>query len=355
MVSRPLSCLHKSTVRDWIEWIECSALQSKLRGFGRGGGFQELRSQAQASPASRTFQNGGDYTGSAASQSGNGVAEDGWNDDPPPVATASRFGKKEGGFGSSDRFGKKEGGFGRACFKCGESGHMSRECPQGGGRSDGQGQGCRKCGQDGHFARDCPNGGGGGGGCHKCGEEGHSARDCPKGDNSGCRKCGEEGHFARDCPKMGDNSGCRKCGEEGHFAQDCPKGDNKGCHKCGEEGHFARDCQKEGGEGGRSKGEKPRELYIPPEVDESLLFTSTISQGINFDKYDCIEVLVTGSDRPQPVASFQASGLLPSLLANVQRSGYSRPTPIQKHAIPAVLARRDLMACAQTGSGKTVG
>lgn len=70
-------------------------------------------------------------------------------------------------------------------------------------------------------------------------------------------------------------------------------------------------------------------------------------------KLDEIEVKVTGENVPQPISSFANSGLRNHLLDNVKKSGYLKPTPIQKYAIPIVLAGRDLMACAQTGSGKT--
>jgi ATP-dependent RNA helicase RhlE len=51
--------------------------------------------------------------------------------------------------------------------------------------------------------------------------------------------------------------------------------------------------------------------------------------------------------------SFSSLGLSPELLRAVSVSNYSTPTPVQKEAIPAVLAGKDVWACAQTGSGKT--
>ena len=46
-------------------------------------------------------------------------------------------------------------------------------------------------------------------------------------------------------------------------------------------------------------------------------------------------------------------GLADIVTQNVQKSNYATPTPVQKYAIPIVSEGRDLMACAQTGSGKT--
>ena len=51
--------------------------------------------------------------------------------------------------------------------------------------------------------------------------------------------------------------------------------------------------------------------------------------------------------------SFDQLGLLPPLLQAVREQGYEHPTPVQEQAIPLVMAGRDLMAGAQTGTGKT--
>jgi len=52
-------------------------------------------------------------------------------------------------------------------------------------------------------------------------------------------------------------------------------------------------------------------------------------------------------------ATFESLGLHPSLLKAVTDLGFAHPTPIQEKAIPHVLAGRDLIGCAQTGTGKT--
>jgi Superfamily II DNA and RNA helicases len=53
--------------------------------------------------------------------------------------------------------------------------------------------------------------------------------------------------------------------------------------------------------------------------------------------------------------TFSELGLCPEILDALTRQGYTEPTPIQAQAIPAVLAGHDVMAAAQTGTGKTAG
>ena len=52
---------------------------------------------------------------------------------------------------------------------------------------------------------------------------------------------------------------------------------------------------------------------------------------------------------------FSELGLSPSVLRAVDEAGYQKPTPIQEQAIPRILAGRDIVGTAQTGTGKTAG
>lgn len=63
----------------------------------------------------------------------------------------------------------------------------------------------------------------------------------------------------------------------------------------------------------------------------------------------------SGADVPDPIAEFTEEMVGPKLMANMALLGYTKPTPVQKYSIPIGLKSRDLMACAQTGSGKTGG
>jgi ATP-dependent RNA helicase RhlE len=56
-------------------------------------------------------------------------------------------------------------------------------------------------------------------------------------------------------------------------------------------------------------------------------------------------------EAPQP--GFESLGLNPAMLKAVQELGFTHPTPIQVKAIPPVLEGRDMIGCAQTGTGKT--
>ncbi|KAJ3219721.1 ATP-dependent RNA helicase ddx3x [Clydaea vesicula] len=93
---------------------------------------------------------------------------------------------------------------------------------------------------------------------------------------------------------------------------------------------------------------KPRDTRL-----EDKLFGSQHNTGINFANYDDIPVDVSGNDIPEGIESFQASDMDELLKDTVTKAGYHNPTPVQKHSVSIVCAGRDLMACAQTGSGKT--
>lgn len=76
--------------------------------------------------------------------------------------------------------------------------------------------------------------------------------------------------------------------------------------------------------------------------------------GINFDKYDDIPVECS-EGCPLPFNEFTAETVGVQLLKNLVLTKYLKPTPVQKYSLPIGISGGDMMACAQTGSGKTAG
>lgn len=81
------------------------------------------------------------------------------------------------------------------------------------------------------------------------------------------------------------------------------------------------------------------------------LFKKISQQGINFSLYN--DIPVQSSEIFPVIDDFKDCEVDQCLLDNLLKFGYKRPTPVQRYAIPISLMRKDLIACAQTGSGKT--
>ncbi|KAG0612374.1 hypothetical protein M758_6G022300 [Ceratodon purpureus] len=107
-----------------------------------------------------------------------------------------------------------------------------------------------------------------------------------------------------------------------------------------------------GGRGHRGGWEREANPFANDEPVSETIFEAE-NTGINFDAYEDIPVETSGQDVPPPVNTFAEIDLGPALNENIRRCKYTKPTPVQKYAIPISLHGRDLMACAQTGSGKT--
>lgn len=112
------------------------------------------------------------------------------------------------------------------CYKCGKTGHMSRECPQQQQSND--------------FADIT---------CHSCNKNGHKSRNCPeKFADVSCYNCGQKGHFSKECPTKATGMKCYNCDKPGHLSKDCQEkaGANSKmlCYNCQTVGHMARNCDK---------------------------------------------------------------------------------------------------------------
>ncbi|XP_031434022.1 LOW QUALITY PROTEIN: probable ATP-dependent RNA helicase DDX4 [Clupea harengus] len=233
-------------------------------------------------------------------------------------------------------FGERGGSRGRGGGGGGFSRSFSSGGDENGNKEDGDGSSWNGGGRGGFRGR---GGGGSRGGF----------RDSNNSDNA---ENGNDGEFRSD---FGRGRG-RGRGGSGGFRQE--GGGEDGFQGSG--GFMGRDEEfvpkgkRDNESGGDGENAGPKVIYVPPptpEGDDAVF--AKFQTGINFDKYDDILVDVSGSNPPPAIMTFVEASLCESLSKNISKSGYVKPTPVQKYGIPIIMAGRDLMACAQTGSGKT--
>ncbi|VDM83901.1 unnamed protein product [Strongylus vulgaris] len=137
---------------------------------------------------------------------------------------------------------------------------------------------------------------------------------------------------------------------------------NQSCFNCGQTDHPSRECPHPPNHQDRLMDElqrKPLSTYVPKDEDVELLFKEHIEQGELFTKLFEAEVTLNEgglhgrTERGKKFTSFEELDLPTEIAKNVNICGYKSLTPIQQYAMPAIIKGRDLMACAQTGSGKT--
>jgi Zinc knuckle len=173
-----------------------------------------------------------------------------------------------------------------------------------------------------------------------------------------CFKCLEVGHLARKCPSTGsgrpangplDNtSRPQSTGSGSSGASRDPPVEAQPIRSAtaGEERRSsagppsARDAGSRRGRGetaGGGRSGPARELYVPAnEEPEEELYRHGVSSGINFSRYEFIEVNMTGADVLGKVNTFEEANLHSLVMRNIRKSNYSCPTPVQKHAIPNI-------------------
>ena len=80
-------------------------------------------------------------------------------------------------------------------------------------------------------------------------------------------------------------------------------------------------------------------------------------KGLSFEQLEFfkkkLEIKTQGHNIPKPGLEFKHFNLPESLEKNLVDNGYLTPTPVQMQAVPIGLCKRDLLACAETGTGKS--
>ncbi|CAF3989674.1 unnamed protein product [Rotaria sordida] len=159
----------------------------------------------------------------------------------------------------------------------------------------------------------------------------------------------------------GSGSNCYNCHKPDHQSRDCPEerrlrdGGGDSFHSSGSRRNNNRISDGFFNQHGAYAGAQPTERYVPlpPSTIEDGIFGEAVTRVENFGKYHQTHVKCTPPDKVKPIELYEEANLATQILSNIHRANFEEPTAIQRYTIPCIRQQDDIMACAQTGSGKT--
>ncbi|MEK6710104.1 MAG: DEAD/DEAH box helicase [Nitrospinota bacterium] len=114
------------------------------------------------------------------------------------------------------------------------------------------------------------------------------------------------------------------------------------------------DGRKKSGPGGRSRRKRGDAISQTAARKGAAFDPEGSYSGASFEEEDSARDIGLGDFDPSQISeAFRSLGLAPELLRAIHGMGFAEPTPIQIEAIPLILAGRDVIGSAQTGTGKT--
>ncbi|CAF2104220.1 unnamed protein product [Rotaria magnacalcarata] len=171
--------------------------------------------------------------------------------------------------------------------------------------------------------------------------------------NITCFCCNQPGHRARDCPQ--ERKPCDSSSNSLNNSADRRNNNQVSYHLfCGTHIYELIHLVQQSESFFIASGH-PTERFIPlpAPTTEDGIFGEAATRGENFGKYHVAHVQCTPPDKVKPIELYEEANLGTQILSSIRRAYFEEPTAIQRYAIPCLRQQDDIMACAQTGSGKT--